>query len=188
MKNLANILSVSRIILAVFLLVFFKKISVLFLIIYTIAELTDMVDGTIARKTGTCSQTGALLDSIADLLLAANLVKVVFTMEIITKKLSTWLIVSLIIGAVSPIINFIKHRKIFFIHSIPCKVFGGLLLVVPFAIYFGFIDAYLVFALAILTFSMIEIVIMSIILKEPDPNAKSIYSVIKQNRIINAKT
>lgn len=178
-KHLANILTTLRIVLALILLIFFKKISVLFLIIYTIAEFTDMIDGTIARKTGSCSHTGAVLDSVADLLLSFNLIKIVFSMKLITKKLSIWLIASLLIGMLSPIINFVKHKKIFFIHAISCKAFGAFLLAVPFAIYFGFIDMYLPLALVLLTISMTEIFIISILLHEPDPNARSIYSLIK---------
>jgi CDP-diacylglycerol--glycerol-3-phosphate 3-phosphatidyltransferase len=185
MKKIANILTASRIALAIFLLLFFKKISVLFLIIYTVAEFTDMIDGTIARKTNSCSQFGALLDSVADLLLNASLLKVVFSLRLIGKRLSVWLILALGIGTISPIINFIKHKKVFFIHSIPCKIIGGLLLIIPYAIYFNFFNAFLVFMLAILTPAMVEIVIMSIILDVPDPNAKSIYSLLKSRRQIS---
>ena len=178
-KHLANALTILRIILSIILLIFFKKISVLFLIIYTVAEFTDMIDGTIARKTDTCSHTGAVLDSVADLLLSFNLIKMVFSMNLITKKLSIWLIASLFIGMLSPIINFIKHKKIFFIHAISCKAFGAFLLAVPFAVYFDFINIYLPLALLLLTISMTEIFIISILLDEPDPNARSVYSIIK---------
>lgn len=181
MKHIANILTVSRIILALILLIFFKNISVLYIIMYSIAEFTDMIDGTIARKTNSCSSKGAMLDTIADLLLNASLVKIVFTMKIMTKKLTVWMFVALFVGILSPIINFVKHKRLFFIHSIPCKIVGGLLTVVPFAIYFGFIVPYLNFMLMLISFSMIEIVIMSIMLKNPDPDAASIYSIIKQN-------
>ena len=179
MKHIANALTVSRIFLAAVLLLFFKKISVLFLIIYTVAEFTDIIDGTIARKTGSSSKMGALLDSIADLLLAANLVKIIFSMKLITRKLAFWLLIALGIGTLSPIINFIKHKKVFFIHSIPCKIVGGVISIVPFAIFFGFIDTYLVFAITCVMLAMIEICIMSLIMDEPDPDAKSIYSLIK---------
>lgn len=181
MKHIANALTISRIILALVLLIFFREISVLFLIIYTVAEFTDMIDGTIARRTCSCSRTGALLDTIADLLLNASLVKNVFTMKIMTQKLTVWMLLALGIGAISPIINFIKHKKVFFIHSIPCKIVGGLLTVVPFAIHFGFFQPYLVFMLTLITLSMIEIVIMSTLLKEPDPDAPSIFWIRKQN-------
>lgn len=179
MKNIANILTVSRIVLAIILLLFFKKISVLFLIIYTVAEFTDIIDGTIARKTDSCSHSGAVLDSIADLLLAANLLKIIFIMKLIRKKIALWLFIALGIGTLSPIINFIKHKKVFFIHSIPCKIVGGIISIVPFAIFFGFIDTYLLFAITFVMLAMIEICIMSLIMDEPDPDAKSIYSLIK---------
>ena len=39
-----------------------------FLAVYTLAGLTDALDGWVARKTGTSSEFGARLDSIADLL------------------------------------------------------------------------------------------------------------------------
>ena len=183
-KHIANLLTVSRIILALILLIFFNKISLLFLILYTIAEFTDIIDGTIARKTGSSSHMGAFLDSIADFLLAANLVKIIFTMKLLTKKLAIWLTIAIGIGIISPIINFIKHKKVFFIHSITCKICGGIISVVPFAIYFGFIEYYLIFALAFVTLAMIEICIMSILLDEPNPDAKSIYSIIKNKNSV----
>ena len=102
--------------------------------------------------------------------------------EIMNKKLTAWMLIALGIGVLSPIINFIKHKKVFFIHSIPCKISGGLLTVIPFAIHFGFIEPYLIFMLALITFSMIEIVIMSSLLKTPDPDAASIYEIMKQNK------
>ena len=178
-KHIANILTVSRIILALILLIFFNKISLLFVILYTIAEFTDIIDGTVARITGSSSKAGAFLDSIADFLLAANLVKIVIKMKLLSKKLAIWLTLAIGIGIISPIINFIKHKKIFFIHSIPCKICGGVISIVPFAIYYGFIESYLIFALALVTLAMIEICIMSILLDEPNPDAKSIYSIIK---------
>jgi hypothetical protein len=55
-----------------------------------------------------------------------------------------------------------------------CLLFG-----IPFAIYFGFIDSYLILTLSLITLSMIEIVIMSILLDQPDPDAKGIYSIIQ---------
>ena len=184
MKNLANALTISRIIMATVLLLFFTEISTLFVIIYTVALLTDMVDGTIARKTGTCSSTGALLDSVADFILDASLFKVVIKMKIMKKRFFIWLILALAIGMISPIINLFKHKKLFFIHSISCKMVMGLLIAVPFSIQFGFFDSYLTVILSLLTFSMLELVVMSLIMQEPDSDALSIYSVIKHNNTI----
>lgn len=182
MKNLANILTGSRIVLSIVLLLFFKDVTVSFLIIYTIAEFTDMIDGTVARMTNSTSSTGALLDSIADFLLSANLIKIIFYYKLMSRRLTAWLIIALGIGCLSPFVNYIKHKKVFFIHSIPCKILGGLSLVVPFAVYFGFIEQYLLFMLTLLTYCMIELLVISILMKEPNPNEKSIVSVIRANR------
>lgn len=185
MKNIANILTFSRIILATILLLFFHKISPAFIIIFIIAMLTDLFDGKIARKTGSCSRQGALLDTIADILLDLNHIKMVFSMRVMTKKLVVWLIVALTIGTISPIINFIKHKKVFFIHSITSKICMWVFFLVPFALYFGFAEAYITFTLILLTFAMSELVIMSILLKDPDPDAKSIYSIVRCNKCLS---
>lgn len=68
LKNVANILSGSRIIIS-FLLLFFQAMSVPFLILYACCGVTDMLDGAIALKTNTESKLGATLDSIADLVM-----------------------------------------------------------------------------------------------------------------------
>ena len=182
MKNIPNYLTFSRIIISVILLSFFHKITPAFLVLFVVAMLTDLLDGKIARKLRVCSQSGAFLDSIADFLLDANLIKIVFTTNSMTKKLTFWMVSVLCVGAISPIINFIKHKKIFFIHSIPCKLCMWALFLIPFAIQFDFINGYLIFTLSLITFAMIELIMISLLLKIPDPNAKSLYSVIKQNR------
>ena len=54
-------------------LLFFSLDYTWFLIIYTITGLTDALDGWLARRTGTASEFGARLDSIADLLFYGGL-------------------------------------------------------------------------------------------------------------------
>ena len=50
------------------LLLFIEPLSPLFIAVYTFTGVTDALDGFIARKFGTVSETGARLDSIADIL------------------------------------------------------------------------------------------------------------------------
>lgn len=64
---MANIITLIRIGLAISLL-FIKKYSLLFLIVYSICGFTDILDGYIARKTKTESNLGAKLDTVSDLL------------------------------------------------------------------------------------------------------------------------
>ena len=64
-KNIANIITVSRIICSV-LLVFTAPFSVYFYILYLICGISDMIDGSIARYFHAESDIGSRLDSIAD--------------------------------------------------------------------------------------------------------------------------
>ena len=64
-KHIANIITGSRIAFSLPLL-FIPLSSAWFAILYLVCGLTDMVDGTIARKTGSVSKFGARLDTVAD--------------------------------------------------------------------------------------------------------------------------
>lgn len=65
--NTADTVTSMRMIATLFLL-FIPLKSIWFLVIYTFAGLTDVLDGWIARRTGRASEFGARLDSISDLL------------------------------------------------------------------------------------------------------------------------
>ena len=71
--NISNFLTVLRILLIFPVLFFSNNESSIFnwyaLIIFVFAGLTDQLDGYIARKTGTSTKLGALLDLMADKLL-----------------------------------------------------------------------------------------------------------------------
>ena len=64
-KHIANILTGSRIFGSI-LLLFFPAFSSGFYITYLLCGFSDMIDGTIARKTNSTSNFGSQLDTIAD--------------------------------------------------------------------------------------------------------------------------
>lgn len=68
MKHAANSLTISRMILSG-LLIFLIHRPACFIIFYSIAGLTDLLDGPIARKSGHADELGARLDSIADMIM-----------------------------------------------------------------------------------------------------------------------
>ena len=65
-KHIANILTGFRILGSISLL-FFPVFSVWFYSIYSLCGFSDMIDGTIARKTNSATEFGAKLDTVADL-------------------------------------------------------------------------------------------------------------------------
>jgi CDP-diacylglycerol--glycerol-3-phosphate 3-phosphatidyltransferase len=69
-KQIANIVTSLRILGSIVML-FLPTFSTGFAIAYLLCGFTDMIDGTIARKTGAVSQLGASLDTIADIVVVA---------------------------------------------------------------------------------------------------------------------
>lgn len=65
MKNIPNYITLVRLILSVFLF-FITKNWILFLVIYFVCGISDVLDGFLARKFKWQTKTGARLDSLAD--------------------------------------------------------------------------------------------------------------------------
>ena len=80
--NLANLITLSRIVLVIpilFLSYLGEELKLYAAILFVIASLTDFLDGYIARKTNTVSELGALLDLLSDkLLVSLVLIWVIF--------------------------------------------------------------------------------------------------------------
>ena len=75
--NAADTITAVRMAASLILLIFPLR-SAWFLAVYTLAGLTDALDGWVARKAGTASEFGARLDSIADLFFYAVLFLKIF--------------------------------------------------------------------------------------------------------------
>ena len=65
-KNIANFITLLRIPLA-FGMIFFPVFSIEYYIFFSLAGITDAIDGPIARKMGTSGRLGAQIDSVADI-------------------------------------------------------------------------------------------------------------------------
>lgn len=100
---MANIITSIRIICSIVLL-FSLAISPVFYVLYIVAGFTDMIDGTVARKTNTASEFGSKLDTIADFIfVVACLIKLLPVMDI-----PVWLYAWIGIIALIKIINAIS--------------------------------------------------------------------------------
>ena len=127
---MANILTISRIVLALPLLCL-PALSVPFAVLYVIAGLTDMLDGAIARKAGTANEAGAMLDTTADLVFTAVcLIKLLPMIELPTYLL-IWTAGIAVIKFTNIISGFVVQRKFVTVHSILNKFTGLLLFLLP---------------------------------------------------------
>lgn len=94
--NASDTITSLRIVLSLFL-PFLPLGSTGFFTAYTFAGLTDALDGWLARKTGTASEFGARLDSIADLLFYGILLLRLFPVFWQTLPMAMWFFVAAIV-------------------------------------------------------------------------------------------
>lgn len=132
-KNLPNCITALRIVGTVVLL-FPTPLSVPFFIVYVFTGLTDALDGWLARKTGTTSELGSRLDSIADILFyTVMLVKILPTLVRVLPWF-TWILVgsALAIRAGAYVLAFIKYHRFASVHTYMNKLTGLSIFCYPF--------------------------------------------------------
>lgn len=129
-KYAANILTGLRIVLCVPMLLF-PAFSPGFLVLYLLCGLTDMIDGTVARKTHSTSSFGAKLDTVADLLfMAAAMVKLLPAISV-PKWLWGWVGGIAAIKVSNILAGLLKKKQLVAEHTILNKITGSLLFVLP---------------------------------------------------------
>ena len=134
-KNMANIVTSCRILGSV-LLLFFPAFSIGFYILYIICGLSDMVDGTIARKTNNTSEFGAKIDTIADLaFVTAALIKLLPTLPI-PQWLWIWGVVIAIIKVGNILWGYASQKQFVALHTMLNKLAGLLLFLLPLTLSF----------------------------------------------------
>ena len=134
-KQIANIVSSCRILLSITLL-FCPVFSVSFYILYLFCGITDMVDGTIARKTNSVSEFGAILDTTSDFIFfAVTLIKLLPVIHI-PKWIWLWIVIIAIIKICNVILGFAYTKKLISLHTVMNKITGLLLFLIPPALQF----------------------------------------------------
>ncbi len=134
---MANIITCIRIVLSVALL-FCPALSPAFWGVYLAAGFSDMVDGAVARKTGTVSKLGSRLDTIADMVFpAACLIKMLPVWDAPT-WLCTWISVIAIMKLLNFAIGYVRQKELVTVHSVINKATGCLLFLFPLTL--GFVD------------------------------------------------
>ena len=127
---MANIITCVRIVCSIALL-FCSVFSPAFYSLYVAAGISDMIDGTVARKTGTDSESGSKLDTAADFILViVCLIKFVPAIHVPT-WLIRWIVVIAVIKAISLISGYVMRKEIVVLHTTMNKVTGILLFVLP---------------------------------------------------------
>ena len=134
-KHIANILTACRIFGSI-LLLFFPAFSLAFYIVYLFCGFTDMIDGTVARKTNSTSQLGSQLDRIADLIfVVAAMIKLLPAIHL-PGWLWIWGGAIAVIKLANIVLGFVRRKKLVALHTVLNKTTGLLLFLLPPALQF----------------------------------------------------
>ena len=128
--GLANLITGTRILCSVALL-FCPAFSLSFFVLYLAAGFTDMIDGPVARKTGTVSELGAKLDTAADFVLVAVCLWKLLPSLTVPLWLWIWIVLIALIKMINMISGYVIQKRYVAMHTVMNKVTGILLFVLP---------------------------------------------------------
>ncbi|MBF4692551.1 CDP-alcohol phosphatidyltransferase family protein [Fusibacter ferrireducens] len=174
MKLIVNIISLSRILMALSLLKL-EPFSTAFYLVYIFCGLSDIVDGYIARKTNSTSELGAKLDSFADLIMILVVMAILIPILEIPMAYIIWIFIIICIRFAAFIIAVIKYRKFGSLHTIANKATGLMLFLYPLIRPFDILDFAPIGLCLMGTLSAIEELIIHLKFNKLILNRKSLF-------------
>ena len=127
---MANIITGFRVLISIALL-FCPVFLPVFYMLYLIAGLSDMIDGTIARRTNTVSEFGARFDTAADFVFAVVCLIKFLPVISIPAWLYVWIVLIALIKIIIIISGYVVQKKLVAVHSVMNKMTGVLLFILP---------------------------------------------------------
>ena len=128
MTQLPNNITLLRIVGSLGLLVS-DVTGVVYWIIYALCGISDITDGWLARKLKCVTNTGALLDSLADICFVAFCVWKLLPILELPQWLWLWAGVIVVIKVVNQISALVMYRRCYFPHTLANKATGFLLFI-----------------------------------------------------------
>ena len=153
MKRLPNVISVLRVAGSIGLL-FCDVAGWMFWALYALCGISDMVDGWLARRLHAESNTGAILDSVSDILFVACCAIRLSPVFVIPTWLWIWAGIIAIIKIVNQISALIVYKRFCFPHTLANKLTGLLLFLTVPGMFWSLIPVS--FAAAIATFAAVQ--------------------------------
>ena len=139
MKNLPNLITLSRLVSALALLPIYA-FSPMFFAIYTYCGISDILDGALARTLHCNDESGARLDSIADIIFYS--VTAFKILPVLCSKLTPLIWCVIAAAALLRIVSYsaaaIKYRRFASLHTYMNKLTGFLIFTVPYIIFLPF--------------------------------------------------
>ena len=185
--NIPNLLSLYRLISAPFILLLIHYgCEAAFVILFTLNQVTDILDGYIARKYDMQTEIGSLLDSYADI--GSYLIAFAGIWKFHFYLFNGWYGISLLCFGLLYLLAMgiakIKYnRAVAGLHLYSSKATGyiqGSFLVILFA--YGMVPVFFYIMIAIGILAELEVITINLLSSKPLINAKGLYWVIKEGR------
>ena len=120
---IANTVTGFRVLISIALL-FCPVFSPAFYVLYLIAGLSDMIDGTIARRMNTVSEFGERFDTAADFVFVTVCLIKLLPVISIPAGLYVWIVLISLIKIINIVSGYIVQKKLGAVHSVMNKVTG----------------------------------------------------------------
>ncbi len=127
---MANMITGSRI-LASLVLLFFPAFSPAFYALYIFAGVSDMIDGTVARKTGKNSRFGSVFDTAADFVFTAVCLFKLLPVLKLPIWILVWAAVIVLIKVINVVSGLVVAKRFIAVHSVMNRIAGVLLFILP---------------------------------------------------------
>ena len=151
---MANLLTFIRII-GTFALIPLSAATPAFYLVYIICGLTDVLDGMVARATKTANDFGAKLDRVADILFYSIILIRLFPLLYIQipSFILWWMLLIIAIRIASYIFAYKNKNSFSSLHTIPNKITGILVFLIPFFLGRSILPMFCIMSCAAATFS-----------------------------------
>ena len=165
--NLANSITALRI-LGTFLMMFVDPFTSQFFVIYTIAGVSDVLDGFVARITNTVSNFGARLDSASDLFFYFVMAMKCMPAMIEILPYQIWYATAavVLIRIISYMLVAIKYHRFSSLHTKLNKITGFAIFLIPYMLKRRYGVAYCITACSISTISSLHEMVVHMLSSE----------------------
>jgi CDP-diacylglycerol--glycerol-3-phosphate 3-phosphatidyltransferase len=139
-------------------LFFVEPLSKVFYGIYLACGISDVLDGYIARKSGTVSRFGGKLDSVADILMAlvVGFLLSPYLGSLLQHEIVVWIILISIIRILSLLVVQAKYKTFEILHTYGNKATGLLLFAFPFLLTNGHATFYVYVVCVVASLAAVE--------------------------------
>lgn len=178
MKVIPNCISFSRMIFSLSFL-FIRPFSIPFYTVYIFCGLSDIMDGFIARKSGTTSKFGEKIDTMADMLMVVVLLALLYPIVNPSKEIFIWMISIAMVRLASMVVALKKYKTFAMLHTYGNKFTGLVVFMYPilFNVFHTTVLIYIICLVA--SISAIEELIIQLTSRQLQLNRQSI--LVKEN-------